>query len=153
VADSTQAKYDAIRALIAADTGTGGLSNTASTAYVRDVAREGTQQRTFSPGAPYIIIDPGNPADQSPLAASTFDVSTVNIHCFFDRDNDRDFSRESAVINRLRTRLANVTPTTSGTTPDQWAFTSIRWLRSFNAPASERTRHRVVQLTLGATRN
>lgn len=111
---------------INADTGSGGLLNTGSTAYVRNVYRidDPNGDRTGN-NWPIVEVGCANESAMDPFGSGAY-VADVQIHV--KTDMDTGFTNHDAVRARLRTILHRVT-LTAGSTYGFSTFRIVRWNR------------------------
>ena len=116
----------AVIAAINADTGAGGLLNTASTAYVREVTRKDDPNGDRAASNwPSIEVSCSNESAMDPFGSGAY-MADVRIR--ITTDMDTGFTNHDAVCARLRTVLHRVT-FTAGSTYGFSAFRIVRWIR------------------------
>lgn len=134
--DAHEALYSQLKTLFDADTGTGGLSNSASTGYVRHFVRAGDpsigEDRTGS--WPKIIVEISS-ADDSTFNHTHFN-GVVRMHVFTRRDEG--FATMDAVNERIATVYDEVA---LGATTSPWNFSVFLKLRSFKGPDTSSEMH------------
>lgn len=111
---------------INADTGTGGLANASSSAYVRGLYRKDDPQGDRTAGNwPFLEVECSNESAMDPFGSGAY-MAEVRIK--IKTDMDTGFTNLDAVCARLRTVLHRVT-FTAGSTYGFSAFRIVRWLR------------------------
>lgn len=121
-----QAAYEQIESVILADTGSGGLRQTAGNGlYVYSIQRFGDQQRTNN--WPAIIIQ-FSENEESPMAAT----QVVNLGIRFVIETGRDaadtFTKQDAVANRLNALFRRVALTSKTDNTTTWSFSPMERL-------------------------
>ena len=114
---------------IAADTGSGGLSNTSSTAYVRNTWREDDPNGERTGGNwPMIEVSCSNESSMDPFGSGAY---MADVRLKIKTDMDTQFTNHDAIRARLRTILHRVV-LTAGSTYGFSAFRIVRWQRISN---------------------
>ena len=117
---------NAVMNAISADTGTGGLANTSSSAYVRGLHRKDDPQGDRAAGNwPFVEVECSNESAMDPFGSGAY-MAEVRIK--IKTDMDTGFSTRDAVCARLRTVLHRVV-LTAGATYGFSAFRIVRWIR------------------------
>lgn len=131
--DLSESLFDAVKALIDADTGAGGLLNSTGSQYVRKVIQKDNANYDGRVDVyPSLVIDILPESENSAFGSSaTSDRATciVKIEVVSKRDPGR--AVQNAVNDRMRTVLSRVAP--SGT---DWAFTKLSRVRGYQGRAS-----------------
>ena len=111
---------------INADTGTGGLLNSASTAYIRELYRKDDPNGERASGNwPAIEVSCSTQSSMDPFGSGAY-MADVRIR--ITTDMDTGFTNHDAVCARLRTVLHRVT-FAAGSTYGFSAFRIVRWIR------------------------
>lgn len=111
---------------ITADTGTGGLFNTASSAYIRELYRKDDPNGERASGNwPAVEVSCSAQSSMDPFGSGAY-MADVRIR--ITTDMDTGFTNHDAVCARLRTILHRVT-LSAGSTYGFSAFRIVRWIR------------------------
>lgn len=132
---ASDAIYDAVAAIVAADTGAGGLSNNGSAQYVQKVERMHDREEV---NATQIVEVEVAETDEKAFGGARIVDCAVRLHVFTTRD--RGHGDLDAVMNRLRVLTAGATPTVGS-----YAVTPIEHLRMFEVSPSERSLHGILE--------
>jgi len=142
-------------ALITADSGTGGLSNSSSTGYLRDTTfRVGTPDR--SQWRPRLGMEVVKCVDITPFgAASGFEVYDVVLRCHVWTARDSGFSIQGRIVSRLWYLLNRVAPSSINDSDEMvytWYFQKFQRGRGIQAPAEDTELHYVADFSNVVTR-
>jgi hypothetical protein len=111
---------------INADTGAGGLMNTSSAAYVRDLTRDDDPNGDRAASNwPSVIVSCSSQSSMDPFGSGAY---MADVRLRIKTDMDTGFTNLDAVCARLRTVLHRVT-FTAGSTYGFSAFRIVRWQR------------------------
>ncbi len=148
---SSVAKFNALALVVAADTGAGGLRDTAQgAAFIFEFLHADDQQTNRGGSGFWAEFEEGAESNEQALieaGSNVFNVSRDRIHVFANRDNDRDRSRLAAIVTRFWVLFNNVKLSQSSI----YKFTAIRVRRTIRVPASAQYNHRVIEILWGAT--
>lgn len=122
--EALEAVYSGFSAGIAADSGSGGLSNATGDQYVREVVRETDRRESATHNRPAVIV--GVQASEMGHEASGRSFQSV-IRAMVVTDRDRGVTEEDAVVDRL-VNVFNGVALGSGSTG--WTFSTCTFLRT-----------------------
>lgn len=124
-----EAAFTSIETLINADTGSGGLKNSASDAFVYGVFRQGDQRRTIPWPNIFVQIDED---DESPMGDTVDSVSRLRIRFTIEADRDaaNSFTKQNAVDARLRSKMRRVVLASQTINTKTYAFSPAERLGS-----------------------
>lgn len=133
-----QAAYDALAALVTADTGATGLNNTASLNHLwGGFTRVGDPERVRV--LPFIEFEVAGEREQDAMSTNRADM-VVRLHLFTDRNvmyRTTLQGNQNTLVTRMRAVFHGVTPSTSG----GWNFNKIYRTSAVQAASSETEGH------------
>jgi len=140
MASALSAAWEALEALYAADTGAGGLAETAGDNALHEFLLERGTKRARNTPSVYVEVES--------LSEDTFgnDASRVlvRMHLFTDMNRDAELARQWTLADRMTQVFDDADPADDGTT----TFNQIRKRREFNAPSQGDQAHLVQEYTM-----
>lgn len=139
--------FTSVKAKFTADTGTGGLNNSASTARVYFFYDDEDGDTGSNPQAPYIVFK----AVDDNADGYTMGVSRLSfqLQVYFNRDRERVGGNAAAVLARLRTVYHRQTLTAGST----WTFAPPTIRNIVSSPSESKYGRYVVSMHTTATKN